>query len=150
MYHAIVKRQLRRAFRDLGRGNYETILAGMAPRFEHVFFGEHPLGGTRHTGGAYRLWFERLARLFPGLGFEIRNIIVNGWPWNTVAAVEWVDRLTTRDGQPQQNVGVHIIRMRWTKVTEIRIYCDNQRLAAICERQAQLGVAEATAMFITD
>ena len=86
MYHAIVKRQLRRAFRDLGRGNYETILAGMAPEFEHVFFGDHPLGGKRHTGKTYRLWFERLARLFPDLGFELRNIVVNGWPWNTVAA----------------------------------------------------------------
>jgi ketosteroid isomerase-like protein len=150
MYHAMVKRQLRRAFHDLGRGNYETILSGMAPSFEHVFFGEHPLGGKRHTGTGYRLWFERLARLFPDLGFELRNIIVNGWPWDTVAAVEWTDHLTTRDGHRQENAGVHIIRMRWTKVTEIRIYCDNQHLAAICERQARHGVEDAAAGFITD
>src|SRR3954471_4660786 len=74
MYHAIVKRQLRRVFSDLSAGNYETILGGMAPRFEHVFFGNHPLGGVRHTPRAYRAWFERLRVLFPDLGFELRNI----------------------------------------------------------------------------
>ena len=150
MYHVMVKRQLRRVFSDLSAGNYETILGGMAPRFEHVFFGNHPLGGVRHTGRAYRAWFERLRVLFPDLGFDLRNIVVNGWPWNTVIAVEWVDHLTTRDGQRQQNFGVHVIRMRWTKVTEIRIYCDNQRLAELCELQARSGVAEASADVITD
>jgi hypothetical protein len=40
--------------------------------------------------------------------------------------------------------------MRWTRVTEIRIYCDNQRLADLCERQARHGITEAAADAITD
>ena len=150
MYHAIVKSKLRKAFSDLSAGNYETVLAGMAPSFEHTFFGNHPLGGTRHTPGTYRLWFERLRRLFPDLRFTINSIIVRGWPWDTLAVVEWRDDLTTRDGTAYHNFGVHILRMRWTKVVELRIYCDNQKLAEICAHQARNGVADATAAQITD
>ena len=35
----------------------------MADHFEHRFSGSGPLGGTRHTLPAFRLWFERLMRL---------------------------------------------------------------------------------------
>jgi ketosteroid isomerase-like protein len=150
MYHAIVKMQLRRAFGDLNQGNFDTVLKGMAPRFEHQFFGRHPLGGVRHTSTGYRLWFQRLARIFPDLRFELRNIIVNGWPWDTVAAVEWIDHLTTKDGVSHENVGMQFIRMRWTRIVEIRTYCDNQKLAEVCERQARGGLAEATADVIND
>ncbi len=48
MYHAIVRRKLRKVFDDLNRGRYEGVLQDLAPRFEHVFFGPHALGGVRH------------------------------------------------------------------------------------------------------
>ena len=150
MYHAIVRRKLRRVFDDLNQGRYEGVLQDLAPRFEHVFFGPHTLGGVRHTVQTYRLWFERLFRLFPNIHFEVKNILVQGWPWNTVAAVEWVDQLTTRDGQLQQNAGVHIIRLRWGRVFEIRIYHDTHKLAEVCQRQAANGLEEAVAAQIVD
>ena len=150
MYHTIIQRKLRFAFDQLSTGNYGTILAGMAPKFDHRFSGTHALGGRRTSPEGYRRWFERFVRIFPRLQFEIRNIVVSGWPWNTIAAVEWLDRIQTDDGNQYENAGVHIIRLKWTKVTEIRIYCDTQKLAAVCEVQARCGREDALGPPITD
>jgi len=60
-----------------------------------------------------------------------------------MAAVEWVDSIKTADGEQHHNSGVHIIRMRWGKVTELRIYTDTQKVAALCGIQARNGIAEA-------
>ena len=54
MYHTIVRRKVVGIFQALGRGDYEVALAGLAPRFEHVFAGTHALGGQRHTAAAMR------------------------------------------------------------------------------------------------
>lgn len=145
MYHSIIRRKLLLVFDELNKGNYQAILDGMAPEFEHYFSGQHALGGHRRSLDAYRRWFERLARIFPRLKFDIRNIAVSGGPWNTLAAVEWVDAIGTEDGGWHQNSGVHIIRLRWGKVTEIRIYCDTQKVAELCEIQARCGLQEALA-----
>ena len=143
MYHAIIRRKLRRVFDELSTGNYEPVLASMAPRFEHAFAGSHALGGKRTNLSLYRKWFERLRRIFPDLRFEVRNIVVSGGPWNTMAAVEWVDQIRTTDGEMHSNSGVHMIRMRWGKVTELRIYTDTQKVADLCVTQAENGLIEA-------
>jgi ketosteroid isomerase-like protein len=150
MYHAIVRRKLQKVFDDLNRGEYEGVLRGLSPRFEHVFFGAHALGGVRHSAQAYRLWFERLFRFFSDIQFEVKNILVKGWPWDTIAAVEWVDQVKTRDGNVHHNAGVHIIRFRWARVVEIRIYHDTEKLAEICRREAASGLDEAAAPQIVD
>ena len=111
----------------------------------HSFPGEHALGGTRTTLEATRRWYGRLARVLPDVRFEIRHIAVSGWPWRTVAAVEWSDSGTTADGQPFANQGVHVVTLRWGKVTRLQIYCDTGVLAEVCRRQAAQGIEEAAA-----
>lgn len=150
MYHTIIQRKLRSVFEEINTGNYQPVLDGMAPKFDHRFSGAHALGGRRTSREAYRRWFERFVRIFPHLQFEIRNIVVSGWPWNTIAAVEWLDRIQADDGNQYENTGVHIIRLKWAKVAEIRIYCDTQKLAAVCEVQARCGREDALASPITD
>ncbi len=150
MYHMIVRSKLRNAFAQLSRGNCEAVLKDLAPEFEHLFFGDHTFGGTRHTVSSFRNWLQRLFEVFPDLTFEVRNILVRGWPWDTVAAVEWIDRASTRDGVGYINNGVHIIRLRWVRVVELRAYHDTQRLADACRRQAQNGIPQAIAAQIVD
>src|SRR5579885_2716417 len=95
MYHAFVRRVVGSAFESLSDGDYETLLSRCAANVEHRFPGKHALGGARHSVQAMRRWFQRLFMLFPGLNFEIKQILVRGWPWDTGVAVEWVDRATT-------------------------------------------------------
>ena len=43
-----------------------------------------------------RAWYRRLAAIFPDLQFDVRHIVVTGWPWDTVAAVEWHSPMSPR------------------------------------------------------
>jgi ketosteroid isomerase-like protein len=150
MYHMITRRKLRNVFEQLSRGNSEVAFADLAPRFEHVFSGDHTFGGTRRTAASFRRWFVRLFEVFPGLQFKVKNVLVSGWPWNTVAAVEWEDWATMRDGQEYRNEGVHIIRLRWGRVVSLRVYLDTQKIADACRHQAEHGLPQALAAPITD
>lgn len=150
MYHAIVRRKLRRAFADINAGRYEGIVAQFAPRHRHAMAGQHALAGERRSLASTALWYERLQRLLPGLAFDIRAIVVGGMPWHTVATVAWDDRFTLPDGTTGSNTGVHEFELRWGRVRSLVIHCDSQRLQRYCERLVECGVAEAGAAPITD
>jgi ketosteroid isomerase-like protein len=150
MYHAIVKRIMVRAFGHVDRGDYERIVAMMAPACEHTFVGEHALGGTRRSHAAIRRWGARLFRIFPGIRFELGRMIVSGWPWRTLAAVEWTETNTGADGVPNRNRGVHLVELGWGRVRRLVIFTDTAALSANLARLARFGVAEAALPPITD
>jgi ketosteroid isomerase-like protein len=150
MYHAITRGKLRTVFSELSRGHYEGTFGNLAPGFEHVFAGDHAFGGTRRSVTSFRRWFERLYKVFPDLQFELKTLVVKGWPWNTVAVVEWEDWASTRDGKGYRNQGVHIIRLRWGRVVSLHVFLDTQKLADACRRQAQHGESDAIAAPIVD
>lgn len=150
MYHAFVRYRLRRVFQQLSEGKYVPLLESFAPSFEHTFAGNHVIGGTRRSIDGMRRWFERLFRLFPSLQFEVKTIAVSGWPWDTVAAVEWVDRATPCDGVPYVNTGMHCVRLRWGRVVSLHAYLDTAVVETTCRRLAANGVGGAAAEPITD
>lgn len=143
MYSMIIRQKLRSSFADINKGDYEKLLKQFAPRVEHVFYGNHALGGTRYTPAGLRKWYTRLATVFPDLRFDLKNIVVNGWPWNTVASIEWTDSLSSPGGKRFSNQGVHIIRIRWGRVVGLRVYCDTAKLEAILQHLASEGISEA-------
>jgi ketosteroid isomerase-like protein len=150
MYHAIVRRKLRRVFNEIGNRNADYVLAGLAPRFDHSFAGSRALGGVRHSVGGIKSWFERLYRLFPDIDFTLKHVAVSGWPWDTTAMIEWHDSATTATGDPYDNNGVHIVRLRWGKLVGLHAYLDTELVAAACHIMVSKGVAEAGAMAIED
>jgi ketosteroid isomerase-like protein len=150
MYYFIVRQKVRNSFECLNRGDYESVLKSISPSITHTFSGTHALGGTRHSVEAMRQWFQRLYRLSPGLNFEIKNIVVSGFPWNTTIAVEWIDTATPADGSPYVNEGVHIIKMVWGKVVYLHAYLDTQKTEVLCKRLVTYGLAEAGAPPIED
>jgi ketosteroid isomerase-like protein len=149
MYHTIFRAKLRKAFRDINAGRFDRVLPQFWPRHEHVFYGDHCLAGSRHAIATTTDWYGRVARLFPDLRFEIVQLTSSGWPWNTVAAVEWTDHFTL-DGKPQSNQGVHMFRFKWGRCTSLRIFCDTQKLAGVLAAKAALGQPEALAAPIVD
>ena len=143
MYHAIVERKLRRAFEALNHGDHGPVLAAFSPQAEHVFHGEHALAGARHGIHNIEPWYARLKAVLPDLHFDIDSVLVRGTPWNTAALVEWRDHFHLRDGNRGSNQGVHALRLKWGRVTSLRVYCDTQVLAQMLRRQCELGVPEA-------
>ena len=150
IYRYIVERKLRYAFEALNRGDHGPVLAAFSPDAEHVFFGQHALAGARHDMKTIVPWYARLKTVLPDLRFEIDSVLVRGMPWNTVALVTWRDSFSLRDGSLGANQGVHVLRLKWGKVTSLRIHCDTQVLADVLRRQSDLGVADAALPPIDD
>ena len=151
MYHSFIRQKIKKVFEQLSRGDFEPSLAQIAVgHFEHRFSGNHCLGGTRHSVDGMRRWFQRLFTLFPHLEFEVKEILIKGGPWNTLVAVEWIDRGITQDTKPYQNNGTHMIRLKWGKLISIHAYLDSQRIEDECQRMFNQGIKEAGAVAIED
>ena len=145
MYHAIVRRRIRRLFDAVNRGDAEPVLQMFAGRFEHSFLGEHALGGSRRTLAATRQWYERLYRLLPDIHFDLRNITVSGGPWNTIVVVEWDETNSGTDNVRTYNRGIHVVHLRWGRATQLIICPDTIGLKAALDRLSASGNAEAAA-----
>jgi len=150
MYSVIIRRKIRQAFKQLNDRDFASIVKQFAPDAEHTFYGNSALGGTRHTPASIKRWYKRLAGVFPSLRFDLKKVTVNGWPWDTAVAAEWVDYIRAKDGTQFTNQGVHTFRIRWGKVTSLHIYCDTEMLDRVLAYQAGQGISEAEAPPIVD
>ena len=123
-----------------------AALKGMAKDVRHTYFGAHPCGGTRHSVEGVKRWFERVYRLFPDLHHQLKEVLVSGGPWNTVVAVQWVGYVKSpKLDEALEFDGVHIVRFKWGRVTEMIAYPDSAKVEAYCKRLAAKGVKEAEA-----
>jgi ketosteroid isomerase-like protein len=144
VYKFIVKRIVRRTFRRLSEGDYEVVVRQFGPESRFMFSGDHALGGERCGQDAVREWFQRMQRLFPGIRIEPLDVVVNGWPWNTVVATHLAISATLADGRPYRNEGMQLLRLRWGRVVEDLIFEDTLKLAAELQRMSDteaVGVA---------
>jgi len=145
VYHFVVRRIVRSVFEHLGEGDFEYALAMASGEIEHTFAGDHCLGGTRTSPSAMRAWFGRLFRLFPSIRFELHQVHATGWPWDTVCVVQWSDRGVAADGEEYVNHGVHVVRVRWGRLTALHAYLDTRRLVEALDRLGRAGYAESQA-----
>ncbi|MFC6486615.1 nuclear transport factor 2 family protein [Nitratireductor sp. GCM10026969] len=150
MYHAYVRRQVRQLFQAVNRGDAEPVLRLFAPQFEHLFPGDHALGGRRTSLATAREWYARLYRLLPDIHFELHDIWVSGGPWNTVVVVEWDEANSGTDGVRVTNRGIHALHLRWGRATRLQIWPDTIPLKATLDRLATAGNSEAQATPIVD
>ena len=72
MYHRIVAMQVRNAFAQISAGNWEAMVAGMAPAFTYRFYGDHALSGERHT--RYQNVVHQFLRIRWGKITEVRTL----------------------------------------------------------------------------
>ena len=148
-YHTIVKRIARKNFLRVNAKEFDALLADCTPDIRHRFGGNHALGGERRDREALRAWFGRLGRLGEHLTLTVEDVWVKGMPHDTVIIVRWSATDQLPDGSAYQNRGVHIVKMRWGKVTEIDAHEDSQAVAEGLRKQSAMGIAEAAAPPIT-
>ena len=142
MYKLIVRGIVRRKFERLSAGDYEPIVRQFGPRSRFLFAGDHLLGGERRGQQAVREWFQEMLGLFPGIRIEPREVLVNGWPWNTVVATHLFIDATLAGGRPYANEGMQLLRLRWGRVVEDLVFEDTlkldselRRLSAAAQRE---------------
>jgi ketosteroid isomerase-like protein len=150
IYRAIVKRRARDVFAALEEGDWRRTTADLAPDVHHTFPGDNALGGERHSRAAMEAWFERLYRLIPELSFEVHEVAVRGWPWDTAVSIQWTDRGVGADGTAYLNEGSHWIHLRWGKGVAVHAYLDTEKVTRLLDGMAAGGIAEAAAAPIAD
>ena len=159
MYHAIIRRRVESLFRRANSGDWEAIVDSLAPSFSYRFIGETPLGGTRTTHAAMRLWWQRLYRLFPGAVFEPETIVAQGPPWRTTVMTHVRIRGTvpthippggTAGTRPYENEFMQCMSIRWGKVTSVTTLEDTQRFVGILPVLVASGITDAAAAPIVD
>ena len=137
MYKATVRRTVRSGFRALSVGDYEQVVRQFHPQVSFSFAGPAPLGGERTGVEAVRAWFQRMFSYFPGIQFTVQDVIVQGWPWNTLVATRLAIAAPRADGSVYQNKAMQFLRLRWGKVVEDRLHEDTYKL--VIELQKRLG-----------
>jgi len=150
LFRMIARRRYRRAWHAINAHDYRAILDQLAPGFRVTFQGDTSLGGTRATREAMAAWFQRLFRLLPDARFELREMAVDGPPWNTRIAGLLTIRATTPLGEPYENVFVQFVRLRFGRVSWYEVHEDSLRFWRLCQRLGAGGVPEALAPPITD
>lgn len=151
MYKAAVRALIRRNIRLLNAGRYEPTLAMFAPGATLAFPGDNSWAGmfrtpvksqepfATHRGTAE---IEAFLRRFVDSGIEmhVEDILVNGPPWNTRAAVRVHHGITEpsegSDADIYANRAVLMVRVRWGKILEQEDYEDTERVRAYDERLA--------------
>lgn len=148
MYGVIVRHNVRAGFRSLSAGKYEQVLRQFDPQISFSFVGPAPLGGELRGIEAAREWFQRLFTYFPGLQFTVRQVIVQGWPWNTLVATRLLIAAPRPDGSTYQNSMMQFLHLRWGKVIEDQLYEDTYKLAAeLQQRLHPHGTEEANTTY---
>lgn len=150
MYAMIVRAQVRGVFERINRGDYRSMVDGLADEFVYVFHGEHALGGRRTTHDAMTRWWERTLRLLPGARFDVRDVLVSGGPWRTRVATRAVVSGPLPDGSRYGNTVFQFLTLRWGRVTEVETVEDLQVLERALAVVAASGVPEALAPPIGD
>ena len=132
MYHMYVRRALKKGFGRLTRTRHEAMLREFPAGFELYFPGLPAQRSPRYNLEQTLKLYARIFNLYPDLSFEVKDILVRGWPNNTRVAVEWTSRATQKDGLPLLNQGVHIFHLRWGKVIRLEIFCDTASITLAC------------------
>ena len=101
IYSSIVEGIIRKSFQAVQDHNYDEVLKGVSSRnLTHRFAGPNSLGGTRHDKEAMGRWLKRLGTVMPTLKLDVKDVVVNGGPWDTTAMVRWVATNTLANGEP--------------------------------------------------
>jgi ketosteroid isomerase-like protein len=92
-------------------GDGEGMIAQMADDVEVTFLGQ----GTFHGIPAVRRFMEFSASLLRDVDFRIQALIIDG----EVGSAVWEESAVTRDGEPWENHGVDVIRVRDGQVVSL-------------------------------
>lgn len=128
MYAWCVRKITTLAFSRLQAGDatFATSLLAEGVRFR--FPGRNPFAAELTTKDDSQQWLQRFAHFRPE--FVIHDVIASGMPWNIRASIHFTDRIGGPDDPDAYiNEGVCMIRLRWGRVVEEKVFLDTQAVA---------------------
>jgi hypothetical protein len=142
MYKAAVRWMIRRNIQQLNDGNYRPALAMFHDDATLAFPGDNRWANQHRPTEKRRERFathrgrdeiEAFLKRYVGAGIQmvVEDILVNGPPWNTRAAVRVHDWVEGDDGKDQyNNRAVLFVNAGWGKIRAQEDYEDTERAAA--------------------
>lgn len=135
MYHAVVRRRVRRLWRRIGRGDYRAAVAIAAPDLDFRFVAEPPVGVRLRGPQEFESWFAELFRLFGDLRLTLTDLVVRGWPWNTTVVVRLDITATLATGERYTNEAIQWVNLRWGRMVSDVVMEDTAKLERACRVQ---------------
>jgi ketosteroid isomerase-like protein len=129
MLAALLRILVRRNFSNLERGEIDKALAIFSDNCRFTFPGRHSFAAIDFDKAQLRNWMVRLAALHPK--FAVREVYVNGPPWNQRIAFRLTDEIRAPDGFVYRNELVECARARWGKIRSLRVFLDTQAVAEL-------------------
>jgi ketosteroid isomerase-like protein len=133
----IVGKVLRKQIALLTKGDTAALLRSFAPDAHLVFPGDNSFSGDHRGKEAIGAWLERFAALHPR--FTIHDVGVAGTPWNMRVFFRFSDQIALPGGGGYANEGMELMRLRWGKIREQRVYLDTEKVRKL---DTQLAPAE--------
>ncbi|MDD3788041.1 MAG: hypothetical protein PHO94_05030 [Petrimonas sp.] len=143
-YKIILRNKIMKGFADFSNGNYQTLLKLYAENVHQYLEGNHALSGERFSKAKVELWFQRFVRLLPSK-FLIKDMIIQGGPWNTVVIMEFQDTVSPEGVPTYKNNGIMKATVKWGKTTDVHIYVNTAKVEKALATLTQNGVEEAAA-----
>jgi ketosteroid isomerase-like protein len=129
MYATAVRWMIRRNVQKVNNGDIGPMLCGYADDAVLVFPGEHSWGGEYRGKERIRQFLQRCVD--SNIKFNIEEIAVDGWPWNTTICVRLSDEAKAPDGRVvYTNRAMIYGKIKWGKITFQEDYEDTQRVVA--------------------
>lgn len=134
MYRRIVAAKARRAWRKIAEGDRSAATSIARPDIHFQFVGDTPLGADIRGVEGFEQWFDDAVARVPGLSFEVHDVLVGGWPWDTRVAVRLGISAPLPDGDTYRNVGVQWLRLRWGRIVDDWVLEDTLALTKMLDR----------------
>ncbi len=132
MYGWAVRFMIRRAVRLANEGDIEAMLGAYADDVHFVFPGDSSWAADIYSKQELEPWLLRFSK--EGPRFDLRDIAVSGWPWNTTVSIQYTGRMDDANGNVvYENRGVIIGKVAWGKITSYEVFEDTQKVAALDE-----------------
>jgi ketosteroid isomerase-like protein len=142
MYRMIVAARTRAVWRSINARDTGAPWKMAGDDLHFTFVGATPLGASFVGRDQFRQWLDGVFVRFPDITFDVRDVIVRGWPWNTRVAVRIAIGATLADGTAYENEAVQWVTLRWGRMIEDWVLEDTLALDDACRRQQIPVLAE--------
>ena len=118
MYRMVVASKARATWRRIADGDLEAASDMAHADMTFRFVGDTALGADLRGKDSFATWFRAAAERLPGLTFQVDDVLVGGWPWDTRVAVRLAISAPLPDGTTYRNEGVQWLRLRWGRMVD--------------------------------